>query len=164
MLLFFTVWINFCCTFFAHPFYVSITNMDIDRQRGNIELSIRMFTDDLETILHHKYNVDGWIGTPAEHRDGRRLLREYVNERFSLLVNNGEKIDLITDSMTINDDSMWFYLRGATHQTIRRIEIDNRLLTDFFSGQTNMVMVGIIGNEVKYYKLDRKKFKIELSL
>ena len=164
MLLFFTFWINFCCTFFAHPSYVSVTNMDIDRQRGNIELSIRMFTDDLETILHNKYNVDGWIGTPAEHRDGRRLLREYVNERFSLLVNNGEKIDLITDSMTINDDSMWFYMRGATNQTIRRIEIDNRLLTDFFSSQTNMVIVGIIGNEVKYYKLDRKKFKIELSL
>ena len=164
MVLFLTVWLSFCNVFLVHPLYLSVTNMDIDRQKGSIEMSIRIFTDDLETILHNKYNIDGWIGTPSEHRDGRRLLSEYVNERFSVVVNNGEKIGLITDSMTIVEDCMWFYMKGVAKQAIRRIEIDNRLLTDFFSKQTNMVIAGIIGGEVKYYKLDRKSYKIELSL
>ena len=164
MILFLAVWFNVCSTFFAHPLYVSVTNMDIDAQKRSIELSIRIFTDDLETILHNKYNIDGWIGTPAEHRDSRQLLREYVNERFSVVVNNGEKIGLVTDSMTIIDDCMWFYMKGAAQQAIRRVEIDNRLLTDFFSNQNNLVYAGIIGGDVKYFKLDRKKSKIELSL
>ena len=163
MFLFLTVWMNFCSSVFAHPMYVSYTNMDIDRQKGSIELSIKMFTDDLETILHNKYDIDGWIGTPAEHRDGRRRLEEYVNERFSIVVNHGEKINLITDSMIINDDSMWFYMKGTAKQTIRQIEIDNRLLTDFFSSQNNLMIINTGQNEIGR-RLDRKKYKFELSL
>ena len=159
MVLFFTVLINFCSTFLVHPVYVSMTNMDVDANKGNIILSIRIFTDDLETVLHHKYNVDGWIGTPKEHREGRRLLKEYVNERFSIMVNNSEKIDLQTDSVTIMDDTMWFYMNGNAQKTIRHIEINNRLLTDFFSNQTNLVII----NNKTGKKLNRKNYKLELS-
>ena len=160
MVLFFTVLINFCSMFLAHPVYVSMTNVDFDAQKGDVVLSIRIFTDDLETILHNKYDVDGWIGTPKEHRDGRRLLKEYVNERFSIVVNNGEKMDLQTDSMTIMDDMMWFYMNGKVQKTIHHIEINNRLLTDFFSNQTNLVII----NNKTGRKLNRKTYKIELSL
>jgi len=128
MVLFLTVWFNFCSIFSAHhhPLYVSMTNMDIDAQKGSITLSLRIFTDDLETILHNKYDVDGWIGTPKEHRDSRRLLLEYLDERFSITVNNGEKINLVTDSITIADDVMWFYMKGTAQKKLNRIEIDNR--------------------------------------
>ena len=152
--------INFCSIFFLHPMYVSITNMDIDSQKGNVILSIRIFTDDLETILHNKYNVDGWIGTPKEHRDSRQLLREYIHERFSIAVNNGKKIDLQTDSISIVEDCMWFYMKGTVQQTIRQVEIDNRLLTDFFAKQKNLM---IINNKIGR-ELNRKTHKIELSL
>jgi len=185
MVLFFTIWINFCSIFLAHPVFFSMTNMDIDSQKGDIVLSIRIFTDDLETILHNRYNVDGWIGTPKEHRDSRRLLSEYIHERFSVAVNKGKKLDLQTDSITIVEDSMWFYMKSAAQQTIRHVEIDNRLLTDFFSNQTNLVIISANQNEtglmhrIKYwftgvskdvdskeygYKLNRKIHKIELSL
>ena len=165
MVLFLTVWFNFCSIFFEHhhPLYVSVTNMDIDAQKGNITLSLWIFTDDLETILHNKYNVDGWIGTPKEHRDCRKLLLEYLNERFSITVNNGEKINLVTDSMTINDDMMWFYMKGTAERSINRIEVDNRVLTDLFSNQNNLVIVNTGKNETGR-KLDRKTYKFELSL
>ena len=163
MFLLISVWLNFC-SIFAHPLYVSVTNMDIDAKKGNIILSLRIYTDDLETILHNKYNVDGWIGTLSEHRDGRRLLKEYVNERFSIVVNNSEKLDLVTDSITIIDDTMWFYLKGTAKRSIKRIEVDNRVLTDFFSNQNNLVIISTGGKEVMWDKLNRKKHKIELSL
>ena len=162
MFLFLAAWLNFC-SIFAHPLYVSITNMDVDAQKGNIVLSIRIFTDDLETILHNKYNVHSWIGTQSEHSDSRRLLREYVNERFSIVVNDGEKLDLATDSISIVEDAMWFYLKGTSKKAIRRMEIDNRLLTDFFAKQTNLVIINTGRNEIGR-SLDRKKHIIELSL
>ena len=163
MLLFLVVWMNLCSVFPAHPSYVSITNMDIVAQERSVALTIRMFADDLETVLHNKYNIDGWIGTPAEHRDSRRRLEEYVNERFSVVVNDGEKIDLVTDSMAIVEDSMWFYIKGVAKQTIRRMEINNRLLTDFFEKQNNLMIINTGRNETGHI-LDRKKYKIELSL
>jgi len=163
MVLFFTVWLNFC-SILMHPMYVSMTNMDIDAQRGDIVLSIRIFTDDLETVLHNKYNVDGWIGTSNEHRECRRLLKEYVNERFSVTVNNGEKLGLVTDSLAIIEDMVWFYFKGTAQKTIHQVEIDNRLLTDFFSNQSNLVIISADRKEKKWDKLNRKKYKIELSL
>jgi len=146
-----------------HPLYVSFTNMDVDAKKGSITLSLRVFTDDLETILHGKYNVDGWIGTPKEHRDCRRLLLEYLNERLSITVNNGENISLVTDSMTIADDVMWFYMKGTALQSINRIEVDNRVLTDFFSSQNNLVIINTGKDEIGR-KLNRKTYKFELSL
>jgi hypothetical protein len=137
--------------------------MDVDAKKGSITLSLRIFTDDLETILHNKYNVDGWIGTPAEHRDSRRLLLEYLDERFSITVNNGEKINLVTDSITIADDTMWFYMKGAARRSINRIEIDNRVLTDFFLSQNNLIIINTGKNETGRI-LNRKTHKFELSL
>ena len=163
MALFFTVWIHFCSALLAHPVNVSVTNMDVDAQKRSIELSIKMFTHDLETILHNKYNVDGWIGTPAEHGDGRRLLVEYIGERFSVSVNDGEKISLSADSTAIADESMLFYMTGQANQSIRRVEISNRLLTDFFSNQTNLVIISD-GRRDFGYKLNRETHKIELSI
>ena len=168
MVVFFTVWLNIFNVLFAHPSYVSITNMDVDAQSGSIVLQISIFIDDLETILHNKYNVDGWIGTPLEHPDSRRLLKDYVNERFSITVNNGDKLDLVTDSMTISQEEeamMWFHMKGVAKQSIQRMEIDNRLLTDFFSNQKNIVIISTGQNErEKGFDLNRRNFKIELSL
>jgi len=138
--------------------------VEIDTKGGGIALHIQIFTDDLETILHNKYNVHSWMGTSGEHPDSRRLLREYVNERFSVAVNNGEKLELVTDSMTIHEDNMmWFYMKSTIPKTIRHIEIDNRLLTDFFSGQNNLMIVAF-EREEKTYRLNRNNHKIALSL
>ena len=146
-----------------HPLYVSVTNMDIDASNGNITMSVKIFTEDLETVLHNKYGIDGWLGTPSEHRDGRRLVGAYLNERFSITVNQGEKLTLSTDSITIVEDATWFYMKGVSPKTIRYLEINNRLLTDFFDKQVNLTIIGMPGGE-RGYKLDKKKYKIELSL
>ena len=165
MFLFLTIWLHFC-SIFVHPVYVSITNMDIDVKKGDIAMEVRLFTDELEMVLHNKYNINGWLGTPNEHSDGRRLLCEYVHERFSITVNSGEKIELVTDSMIFRKDEeaiMCFYIKGIAKQSIRRIEIDNRLLTDFFAKQNNLVIINTGRDEIGR-KLDRKNHKIELSL
>ncbi len=162
MTLFLVVWINFC-SIFAHPVYVSFTNMDIDAQKRDISLSVKVFTDDLETVLHNKYGVDGWIGTSKEHPNCRRLIGEYVGERFAITVNRNEKLSLAVDSMVIHEDALWVHMKTHASQIIRYVEIDNRLLTDFFYTQTNLIIIST-GREEKPYKLDRKKYKIELPL
>jgi hypothetical protein len=163
MILFLTFWLGLSGISCAHPVYVSVTNMDIDAPKGTVSLSITIFTEDLETVLHNKYSINGWIGTSGEHRDSRRMLGEYLNERFSISVNSGERVSLTTDSTTVVDDAMRFYMKGSAKQPIRNIVIDNRLLTDFFSKQTNLVIINS-GKKETGHKLDRKNFKVELSL
>lgn len=117
----------------------------------------------METVLHNKYGIDGWIGTPQEHKDCRQLIGEYLDERFTVKINHNEKVMLAKDSMVIHEDALWIYMKGKASQKINFMEINNRVLTDFFYTQTNLVIIST-GKQEKGYKLDRKKHKIELSL
>ncbi len=147
----------------SHPVFVSVTNMDIDAQKKEISMSLSIFTEDMEVVLHNKYNIDGWIGTAQENPQCRELIKQYMNERFVLQVNRNEKLELKTDSIVVRDDAVWIYTKGYSSQFIRSVEIDNRILTDFFSSQTNLVIINT-GRTEKGYKLSRQKSKIELSL
>ena len=162
MTLLFAFWINFC-GITSHPLYFSMTNLDIDARGKSIVGSLRIFTEDMETVLHNKYNVHGWVGTRNEHPDSRRLIIEYVGEKFSIKVNRDEKLRLMIDSISIIEDMTWFYIKGISSQPIRYVEIENSILTDFFERQNNLVIIGI-GRKENGFKLDRKKHKIELSL
>jgi hypothetical protein len=137
--------------------------MDIDAPQKSIVMSLSLFTDDLETVLHNKYGIDGWIGTDKEHQQSRKLIREYIDERLVIKVNHTEKLTLLTDSMAIIENALWFYMKAVSSQEIHHIEMDNRVLTDFFSTQTNLVIINT-GSKEKGYQLDKRKHIIELSL
>jgi hypothetical protein len=162
MACFLTLWIN-CYTVLAHPVYVSVANMDIDAQGKCVTVSLKVFVGDMETVLHNKYGIDGWIGTPQEHRDSKRLIGEYLGERFTMKVNRYEEIGWQTDSMVINEEALWIYMKGLSTKPIRQAVISNRLLTDFFQTQTNLLIIHTDGRE-EGYKLDRKKYQIELII
>ncbi len=156
----------YCVSFFGlwlHPVYVSVTNIDVNVPEKQIILSLKIFTDDLETMLHNKYDIAGWIGTKQEHPNSRKLIEAYVAERFTIEINHNEKLNLSTDSISIHEDALWLYMKGISSRPIRYVTIDNRILTDFFRSQTNLVIINT-GRDEKGYKLDRDKHKIELSL
>ena len=162
MTLFISLWMSIFGLCF-HPVYVSVLNMDIDQSRKEVTMSLKIFTDDLETILHNKYNIDGWIGTPREHKDCRKLISEYIDERLKISINQNEELILVKDSMKIFEDAFWIFMKCTANQKIKTMEITNRVLTDFFYSQTNLVIIST-GKDEKGHKLDRKKYKIELSL
>ena len=162
MTLFVAVWMNVCSVLF-HPLYVSVCNVDIDASHLLVTLSLKVFTDDVETVLHNKYSIDGWVGTPKEHRDSRRLISEYLGERLNVEVNRRNRLVLQTDSMIVNEDALWIYMTGKSADTIRHLAVENRVLTDFFRRQTNLVIIGI-GKREEGYSLNRNNFKLELTL
>jgi hypothetical protein len=145
-----------------HPVYVSVCNVDVDVSRSALSLSLKVFTDDMETVLHNKYNIDGWIGTPKEHRNSRLLIGEYLGERLNVEVNR-RRLVLQTDSMMVHDDALWIYMSGKSENVIRHLAVENRVLTDFFRQQTNLVIIGI-GKREEGYSLNRNNFKLELTL
>ncbi|MDR1667327.1 MAG: hypothetical protein LBS03_06520 [Bacteroidales bacterium] len=153
----------FHCSVLFHPVYVSVANMDIDASGEGIALSLKVFADDMETVLHNKYNIDGWIGAPQEHRDSRRLIGEYLSERLVIEANRKERVLMHIDSMSIHEEALWIYMKGKSGETIRHLTIENRVLTDFFRQQTNLVIIGT-GKKEEGYSLNRNHYKIEVSL
>ena len=145
-----------------HHLHISVTDMKVDAQKGTVEMSIRMYAVDLETMLHNKYNIHERLEEPSRFR---AMLEEYVNERFSIVVNNDERVGLVVDSITMVEEMVWFHIRGAAKRPIEHIEINNRLLTEYFSSQSNLMIISATNNERdRTFRLDRRNFKVEFAL
>ncbi|MDR1672284.1 MAG: hypothetical protein LBS09_02290 [Bacteroidales bacterium] len=126
-------------------------------------MSLRMFADDAETVLHNKYGIDGWIGVQGEHRDARRLLCAYLDEKLTVEANHREKVVLTVDSIVVHEEALWVYMQGRTEDIIRHVTVQQRVLTDFFRTQSNLVIIST-GKKEEGYKLDKGKDKIELTI
>ncbi|AWM14067.1 hypothetical protein DI487_09505 [Flavobacterium sediminis] len=137
-----------------HKFYVSVTQVDYNQTKGRIEISSRIFIDDLEKVLDKKYNQKLNLATRQESSKAKELIAQYVTEKMSVLVNHKEK-KLIFLGSEYEDDVLICYLKVDYSEKITTFDLYNSLLTEFFSEQQNIVHTNI--NKVK------KSFLLTLS-
>jgi len=76
-----------CTGFSAHKYYISITEIHYNTENSNLELSTRVFYDDLSTVI---YAIEGKRLTSDAEADAE-LISKYLENNVSLSV-NGEKL------------------------------------------------------------------------
>jgi len=135
-----------------HPFYVSITSVDYNEQAQRVEISSRIFYDDLETALKdgrgHKIDLINPTDKPAIDS----LLASYFRNHFGLAV-NGKPVSLHYVGYKIEEDVAWCFLEATGVADVERLSINNRLLFDHFPKQSNIMHVTAYGKR-KSTKLD----------
>ena len=75
-------------SFSWHKFYVSLTEMRVNEENKTIEISIRIFPDDLDKAISEIYGINPQIITEIEHKNADAWINEYIQQRFSFQVNN----------------------------------------------------------------------------
>ncbi|WP_257666592.1 DUF6702 family protein [Parapedobacter tibetensis] len=140
-----------------HPFYVSIAAVDYNEKAQSVEVSCRIFYDDLEDALKAGggKRVDLINPTAADKRAMDSLLAGYLLKHFRLAV-NGEQVNLRYLGYEIEDDVAWCYLEANNIRHIANITIDNRILFGQFPKQSNIMHITANGKR-KSAKLDNPK-------
>lgn len=141
-----------------HPFYVSITAVDYNKEAQRVEISCRIFYDDLETALKAAGNtstVD--LINPVNKSETDSLIAHYLRRRLGLSV-NGHPQTLQYLGYEIEDDVAWCYLEVSGVTSVQRIAIDNRILLDQLANQSNILHVTAYGNR-KSTKLDNPEHR-----
>ena len=119
-----------------HPFYVSITEFEI--KQDTMQISLRMFTEDLEMILNEKSNRKVFLQAPADYEKNLVNIGDYLFEHFQ--VNDGARnLRIEWIGHEFEDDVIWVYGQTAISSEQRLIFIRNSVLTDLFEGQQNMI-------------------------
>jgi hypothetical protein len=72
---------------FAHKFYMSITEMRYNEKNKSLEVTIKLFTDDIEKALESKSDSALFLGTEKEASQTDQLMEAYLREHFSLKQN-----------------------------------------------------------------------------
>lgn len=135
-----------------HPFYVSVTEIKHNPKTQSVEISCRMFYDDLEHALEKDNKTALDIVKPKDKAQLNRFINEYVKKHLSLRA-DGKPLNLSYVGYEIQEDGAWAYFEVKGVPSVKKIDIHDDLLNALHPEQINMLHVTIGGNR-KSTKLD----------
>ncbi len=141
-----TLIIFFITSAFVHKFYVSIYHVDYQSQKKRLEITARIFNDDLNFAIEKKYHQKTNLGLANQSPTDIDFLKQYITEHFLVWVNNKpQKIIFVTSEMESN--VLVCYLKCIDIQNIKSLKIKNTALFEVNDSQQNILQVNINGKK-----------------
>lgn len=137
-LLFLMMFFTSIMSFAAHKFYVAIYQVNYAQDKKMIQITSRIFVDDLNSILKEKYKKRTLLGEASESVDDVVLMKKYLAENFVLKVNGQTKaVNFLSKEMEGNVLICYYNVKDVSK--IKTLEIQNTVLLDFTNEQQNIV-------------------------
>ncbi|MCK6608524.1 MAG: hypothetical protein L6Q46_09525 [Flavobacterium sp.] len=133
-------------SFAWHKFYVSVTQIDFVPNKKRVEITSRIFIDDLEKALEKRFKKKFYLTSSREIENADALIQEYLKEKIKISINKkSQNIEYL--AREVEGDVLIFYTKIAVSKKINTFEIFNSLLTDIYKEQQNIVHVNINSNK-----------------
>lgn len=134
------------CSFVVHKFYVGIYQVNYVAKKKEIQVTARLFVDDLEKALEAKHKKKIYLSTPKEIAETNGFIKSYLSEKMQIKINSSVKSLKFLGKET-EDNVLICYLTTPVPEKINAIEIVNSVLTEIFPEQQNIVHININGNK-----------------
>ncbi|MBO9727676.1 MAG: hypothetical protein J7623_03450 [Chitinophaga sp.] len=138
-----------------HPFYASVTEIAHDTNKKELQVSCRIFADDLENTLKAQYKTSFDITRPANRKQVEGYIAEYLSQHLTVTL-DGKNVPLHFIGYKIEEDAVWSFLEAENVPAPKKVQVRDNLLYERHPTQTNMVHV-LVGGERKSAKLDNPK-------
>ncbi|MDX1315859.1 MAG: DUF6702 family protein [Eudoraea sp.] len=131
-----------------HKFYVSVTNVNYSEKEDALQITTRIFIDDLEAVLLERYEVKSLLATPQESELADMYIEKYLKSKL-LFELNQEKRKYNFLGKRYDNDVVICYLEipEVGLPNLESIEIQNEVLTDLFEEQQNLVHFKVKGKK-----------------
>ncbi|SFA79215.1 hypothetical protein SAMN05660845_0562 [Flavobacterium swingsii] len=133
-------------SFAMHKFYVSIYQVNFNQKKQMLEITSRIFIDDLNDVLKTKYNQKTHIGEPNEMPEDVVLMKKYIADNFSIKI-NGQQKSINYLSKEIEGNIIICYYNVKEISKIKTLEIQNTTLFELNSDQQNIIQTTIYGKK-----------------
>lgn len=125
-------------------------------EKKMLQITSRIFIDDLNNALEKKYHKKVYLGTEKESPEETILLKKYFLEKFSVKVNGQSKaINFL--SKELDGDILIFYCNVKEITKINTLEIFNAILIDWNAEQQNITHVTVLGEKKSLLFTDSNK-------
>ncbi|MDP3394175.1 DUF6702 family protein [Sediminibacterium sp.] len=148
----FAQWLISASLAILHPFFVSIIEINHNPTDATAEISVRIFTDDLEKTLQKQSTGTIDIIKPTNKALIDQKISQYINKNLQLKV-NGKPVKFNYIGYEIIKESTWSYFEVTDIKEMNTVDINCSILHDFETSQINLFHVKSKGNQ-KSYKLD----------
>lgn len=146
----------------VHAFHTSLTEIQYNAKEKSLEISIRMFTDDLETTLT-KFNNGQKIMVGGKNDNSDAILSKYIQQHFAIISPQKQKKPLTVLGKELEGEATWVYVEIPNSQDFKGHFIYNSIMQEVFDDQTNLVNFMVLGNK-KTFMFNNKTKSAEIDL
>ena len=129
----------------AHPYYVSVTEIRYSQPDKEIQVSCKIFTDDLEYALKGMYHTKADLYHPPDKALLNRQIAGYIGKHFRVKADNS-LVALHFIGYEIEGEAAWCYLSAGDIPPVKNIEVFNDLLYEYKKEQVNITHVSVGGD------------------
>lgn len=137
-----------------HPLHISICEMVYDKDRKALEITQRIFIDDLENhIRTTKKEPELNLLKPGKGRTTDELIKEYLSLHLKISL-EGKDQNFEYIGHEVDGFAMYCYVQILGVRKVQDVKIKNDILLSMFEDQVNIIHVEV-DNEIKSLKLHR---------
>lgn len=130
----------------VHKFYVAIYQINYVPQKKMLQITSRIFVDDLNDVLEKKYHKKTFIGTDRETPDDVTLMKKYLTEKFTLKLNGTQKpMNFLSKELEANVLICYFNIKDVSK--ISSLTVQNTALLELNEAQQNIIQANITGEK-----------------
>jgi len=122
----------------SHDFFVSITEIDHSATENTLQITVKLFTDDLEKALEAQGTEKLYLGTDKEAEKANQYIEKYLHQKLLLNVNDS-LVDFNYLGKEFDLEATWCYAEVENIPKVHTLEVTNKIFLDSFEGQTNIV-------------------------
>ncbi|MBC7566636.1 MAG: hypothetical protein H7223_06690 [Pedobacter sp.] len=150
------IWLSF-----FHPFYVSVTEIEQVQKTRVVQVSTRIFFDDLEKAIDKKYKISLNILKPKDRKKVNECIAAYINSHLKVSA-NGLILPLRFIGYEIEEEAAWCYFESDAVAPVKKFSIQNDILFEQHDSQINMIHA-IVNGKRQSTKLDNPSSNAEFN-
>ena len=131
-------------SFTVHKFFVALYQVNYVPQKKMLQITARIFVDDLNAAIGKKYTKKVNLGSEKETGEDLILLKKYLSEKLVIKV-NGQTKSMLFLSKELEGDILICYLSVKDISKINAIETYNSMIVEGNNEQQNIMHFNVNG-------------------
>ncbi|WP_432672876.1 DUF6702 family protein [Flavobacterium sp. SM2513] len=136
-------------SFNVHKFYVSIYQVDFVPEKKRVEITARIFLDDLNTALEQEYNAKMHLGEKAESAQDVLFLQKFLQKHLKIAI-DGKERNIQFLSKEVENNVLIIYLKINDIKKMSAMKIQNNALLELNSDQQNIIQTNFFNKKKSY--------------
>ena len=124
--------------FAFHPYYMSVTEMEYKPAEKEVQISSKIFIDDLEYALQEEYKTKVEILNAADKKKNEALLNQFFQKHLKLSV-DGKTVTYQLIGFEREEEAIWTYMAVKNISQLKSATVFNDLLYNYRDDQINII-------------------------
>ncbi|MCM8567910.1 hypothetical protein NE848_00845 [Gramella jeungdoensis] len=123
-----------------HETYLSVTEIEYDKESTSLQIVSRVFIDDFENVLSKRYQQEISLSYEDDLEANKDVISRYIAQKLKIKV-DGKDQKLKFLGSKFDADQIVLFIEGPNVENFKKIRVENLILTDLFDSQKNIVHV-----------------------